>query len=63
VDFTDGGSDDGSFEDLLGYKDPKSNIGLPTYLKAALTTQKANVPLAGVFEGGGYAVVFYISKN
>jgi hypothetical protein len=59
--FTDGGSADGSFVGLLEYT--KDGIGLPPILKTALATQEANVPLAGIYDGGGFAVVFYVSKN
>jgi hypothetical protein len=63
--FDDQGTQDGSFEELLGFT--KNSIGLPTDLKATMAGQKTNVPVAGVFQftaGGAQNVaLFYVSKN
>jgi hypothetical protein len=59
--FYDYGSTDGSFEDLVNYK--KDGIGAPVTLKDALRAQKANAPLAGVFQYQNYVLLFYLSKN
>jgi hypothetical protein len=64
--FDDGGTVSGSFDSLLNFS--KDGIGLPDGgLKNALREQKANVPLAGVFQytsGGRPGVsVFYLTKK
>jgi hypothetical protein len=59
--FQAGGDEDGSFEELLEYKN--DGIGLPQNLKTALAGQKSNVPLAGIFDAGAFAVLFYVSKK
>jgi hypothetical protein len=62
ISYNNGGSDDDSFEGLLGYTDPTYGIGLPDDLKAALATKKDEVPLAGIFVANGDAVVFFVDK-
>ncbi|AEF82955.1 hypothetical protein TREAZ_2985 [Leadbettera azotonutricia ZAS-9] len=60
--FTDGGAADGSYEDLLNYT--SNGIGLPSDLKNAMASQKASVPIAGVFKNPlNLEVMFYVSKN
>jgi hypothetical protein len=52
---------EGSFEDLLNYS--KNGVSAPEELKTLLKRNKTKVPLAGVFDAGSSAVVFYITKN
>jgi hypothetical protein len=59
--FSDGGDKDGSFEELLNFS--KNGIGLPDNLKTVFADQKPNVPLAGIFDAGDFAVLFYVNKN
>ncbi|MDR1410854.1 MAG: hypothetical protein LBI91_01460 [Spirochaetaceae bacterium] len=59
----DGGDLDGSFTDLVNFS--SNGVGLPAGLKNSQHTAGANVPLAGIFDGGaaaGYAVIlFYVT--
>jgi hypothetical protein len=62
--FNDSGTEEDSFENLLNFK--QNGIGLPSALRSALSTQKANVPIIGVFQSsdgqGGYGVIaFYVT--
>jgi hypothetical protein len=70
--FDDSGTISGSFETLLDYS--TQGIGLPAGLKSSLRGQKANAPLAGVFQyyldggsNGGAPLpgvsVFYVTKS
>jgi hypothetical protein len=61
VSFSDGGDFDGSFEECINYTKDGS-VSAPSALKTALNNNKSNVPLAGIFDGG-YAILFYITKN
>jgi hypothetical protein len=52
----------GTFEDLINYQ--SNGIGLPEGLKAALTAQQGNMPLASVFEVSSQGVVvLYVEAN
>jgi hypothetical protein len=55
------GIESGSFESLVNYS--SNGVSAPPALKTALNSNKANVPLAGIFDGGSVAVLFYITKN
>ncbi|MDR3337315.1 MAG: hypothetical protein LBT16_08940 [Treponema sp.] len=59
--FNDGGTVNGSFETLINYSN--QGVSAPSELKTLLNSNKANVPLAGIFDGGQAAVVFYIRKK
>jgi hypothetical protein len=62
ISFIKTGSKDGTFEELLNYK--SEGVGLPSNLKKHLRGEKANAPLAGIFDNGQSATVFYVkSKN
>ena len=68
VSFDDGGDFDGSFEECVNYT--KDGIGVPPGLKAAMASNKAKAPIAGVFKvdpsfpvDPNSHVVFYITKN
>jgi hypothetical protein len=62
VTFADGGDFDGSFEECMNFS--KDGVLAPAGLKTAGTNNKANVPLAGIFDGGSAgAVLFYVTKN
>jgi len=61
VTFVDNGTTSGSFESLVNFS--SGGISAPSGLKTALNNNKANVPLAGIFNGGEVAVLFYITKN
>jgi hypothetical protein len=63
VTFVDGGDFDGSLEECLNFS--KDGVSAPAGLKTAGNNNKANIPLAGIFDGGYNvgAVLFYITKN
>jgi hypothetical protein len=62
IGYTDSGSPSGPFETLVNTSN--QGISAPDALKTALRNNKANVPLAGIFDAQGQAaVVFYITKN
>jgi hypothetical protein len=61
ISFNDGGTVNGSFETLVNYSN--QGVSAPSGLKTLLISNKANVPLAGIFDGGQAAVVFYIRKK
>jgi hypothetical protein len=54
------GTETGSFENLVNYTN--SGIGAPSGLKSLMRSNKANVPLLGIFDIGPKAVIFYITK-
>jgi hypothetical protein len=63
--FNGGGSvPDSPFEELLNFQE--NGIGLPSALKSAMGREKANVPIAAVFQvnqgGGSGIVVFYVEE-
>jgi hypothetical protein len=60
--FNDGGTVTGAFEDLVSYSDDGTTYA-PQGLQTLLINNKANAPLAGIFDAGVAAVVFYITKN
>jgi hypothetical protein len=60
--FTDSGTMNDSFENLLNFN--KNGIGLPSALKTALTRQKANLPIAAVFQVNAQGVVvFFVTEH
>jgi hypothetical protein len=61
VSWLDGGDVEGSFEDCINFS--KDGISALPELKTVFNTKKGKVPLAGVFDGGSVAVLFYITKN
>jgi hypothetical protein len=61
VSWIDGGDFDGSFEECANFS--KDGVSAPSGLKSAGNNNKGNIPLAGVFDGGSGAVLFYITKN
>jgi len=62
--FSDGGSKDGSWEELLNYKKNGIGLDLAPALKTAMLPNKENAPVAGIYDSGqGFAVIFYIRKN
>jgi hypothetical protein len=61
VSWIDGGDFDGSFEECINFS--QDGVSAPFGLKSAGNNNKGNIPLAGVFDGGSSAVLFYITKN
>jgi hypothetical protein len=63
--FTDSGTMNDSFENLLNFNE--KGIGLPPALKTAITRQKANLPIAAVFEVNAQdvqgVVVFFVEEH
>jgi hypothetical protein len=57
----DSGDFDGAFEDCVNFS--SNGVGAPAGLKNSSSATGANVPLAGIFDGGSGAVLFYITKN
>jgi hypothetical protein len=59
--WADAGDFDGSFEECINFS--KDSVSAPDGLKTAAKTNQDNVPLAGIYDGGNVAVLFYITKN
>jgi len=55
------GTETGTWSKLVGFS--KDGIEAPSELKTAMLGQEGNDALAGVFESGGYTILFYITKN
>ncbi|MDR2500909.1 MAG: InlB B-repeat-containing protein, partial [Treponema sp.] len=60
VQFTDGGTEQGSFEEIVNLS--IDGVSAPRGLKNWANYNKDNVPLAGIFDGGSFVVLFYITK-
>ncbi|MDR2493891.1 MAG: hypothetical protein LBD24_01585 [Spirochaetaceae bacterium] len=59
--FVDYGDFDGSLEACINFS--RSGVSAPAGLKASAHGNSGSMPLAGIFDGGGVAVLFYITKN
>jgi hypothetical protein len=55
------GTFDGSFEECVNFS--AGGVSAPSGLKAVAPNYSSNLPVAGVFDAGGYAVLFYIRAN
>ncbi|MDR1178555.1 MAG: hypothetical protein LBK64_06990 [Spirochaetaceae bacterium] len=61
ISWAEGGEVDGSFEECIDFS--KGGVSAPLGLKTAGNDNQDKVPLAGIFDGGFVAVLFYITKN